>query len=112
MHQPVADARREIDICDAAVERMGRIDREMRQAVELHVTPDGTKITPAGERLSCLDLEADQGHHVPPSLYSGDSWTRFSDEVKPVGGARHSASLALGPQDRGAFEDFDQPARP
>ena len=57
MHTAVAITWSELDIGDAAIEGMSGIHREMRRPVELDVMPDGPKIPPARERLSCLDFQ-------------------------------------------------------
>jgi hypothetical protein len=43
---------------------MSPIDGEMRCAVDLGITPDVTKIPPAGERLSSFDLKGDNSHRT------------------------------------------------
>ena len=51
MHQAIASALGQVDIGDGAVQRMRRIDGEMRRAVELLITPDIAKFPTIGERL-------------------------------------------------------------
>ena len=63
----------QLDIGDGPVQRMRRVDGEMRRAVDLGIAPDITKLPPAGERLSGFDLKADYSHRAPPTIGSGNA---------------------------------------
>src|SRR5271170_3056710 len=73
MHKTVTVARGQVDVGDAAIQRMCWVDREVRGAIELGVSAHGTKIAPAGEGLSCLDFKGSNGHRAPPSVCSGNA---------------------------------------
>jgi hypothetical protein len=73
MDETVAALWGQVDIGDATIQKMSRIDGEMRRAVDLGITPDVTKIPPAGERLTSFDLKGDNSHRVPPSVRSGNA---------------------------------------
>jgi hypothetical protein len=73
MDEAIAALRGQIDIGDATIGEMSRIDGEMRRAVDLGITPDVTKIPPAGGRLSSFDLKGDNSRRVRPSVRSGNA---------------------------------------
>jgi hypothetical protein len=68
MHQAIAAACRQVDIGDAAVQRVRRVHREVCFAIELNVAPDTPKRPSAGQRLAGLDLKLGNGHCAPPSV--------------------------------------------
>jgi hypothetical protein len=64
MDEAIVALRGQVDIGDATIQKMSPIDGEMRRAIDLGITPDVTKIPPAGKRLSSFDLKGDNSHRA------------------------------------------------
>ena len=67
---------------------MSRTDGEMRRTVDLVITPDVTKIPPAGERLSSFDLKGDNSHRVLLRRFVLAMLLPARGRVEPMGGGR------------------------
>ena len=66
----------------------------MRRAVDLGITPDVTKIPPAGERLTSFDFKGDNSHRAPPVVRSGNAAPGPKGESNRLARARDRARSA------------------
>jgi hypothetical protein len=64
----IAITRDQVEVGDAPVAGMARVDGKMCRAVQLCIRADGAKFSPTRERLPSLDFKGNDGHRAPPFL--------------------------------------------